>query len=243
MKLSQRLRWIADAIPFHAVVADVGCDHGKLAVFLLLRGNPRVFAVDISRSSLEKAVRLAQNYDVDAKLYPRVSDGLRNWQDLLPNVVVIAGLSGKTIANILQDSREIVSQCDQILVQPMQGVPFLRKWLAEKDWPVVQEALIQEEGRYFFIFRIVPGSNGHIQQKEDYTLSDYLLAQNDPVYYQWLVDRREGDRRERARLIHRGGDGLQQALAVIDARRETEGKHIALLEKGAMESGKSGGCL
>ena len=75
--LSGRLKEIYDVIPYGLdVVADIGADHGKLIVAILLKNKAqRGFALDISEKSLDKAKILAEerksNTSISARAYSK----------------------------------------------------------------------------------------------------------------------------------------------------------------------------
>lgn len=231
MKLSQRLNRIASAIPADHVVADVGCDHGKLAVHLLLRGNPRVYAIDVSRDSLEKAIRLASESGVGDSMHPCLRDGMRDWTEEIPDTVVIAGLSGHTIAEILESGHHALCQCRQVILQPMQSAASLRIWLPAHGWTVREEAVVWEDGRFFFI--LFAFYSGEISQYDgDPEMSSYLMEKRDLTYYNWLKSRRDGDMSTRERILRHKKPGYEKTLEVIDARRRREGLALTAYEEG-----------
>ena len=64
-KLDGRLRAVVDNIEGE-VVADIGCDHGKVAVCALAEKRVvKAIACDISSKSLDKAVALAKTYELE----------------------------------------------------------------------------------------------------------------------------------------------------------------------------------
>ena len=75
-----------------SALADIGCDHGLIAVSALEQGLvERVIATDISASSLAKARALAAQRNAAAIEF-RVGDGMRVLADGEADVVVIAGM-------------------------------------------------------------------------------------------------------------------------------------------------------
>ena len=101
LHLCKRLQAVMNLVPQGVPVADIGCDHGRLACALLQRGAPWITAVDISALSLDKARRLAETLSVGDRMIARQGDGL---EGLEPGIgaVVIAGLSAHTIRDILR---------------------------------------------------------------------------------------------------------------------------------------------
>ena len=56
MELSKRLHMVASMVEKGSIPADVGCDHGYVAVYLIREGVcPRVFAMDVNVGPLERA--------------------------------------------------------------------------------------------------------------------------------------------------------------------------------------------
>ena len=56
MELSKRLHMVASMVEKGSIPADVGCDHGYVAVYLIREGVcPRVFAMDVNEGPLERA--------------------------------------------------------------------------------------------------------------------------------------------------------------------------------------------
>ena len=56
MELSKRLHMVASMVEKGSIPADVGCDHGYVAIYLIQNGiSPHVFAMDVNEGPLERA--------------------------------------------------------------------------------------------------------------------------------------------------------------------------------------------
>lgn len=100
--LDKRLSLIASLCE-GACVADVGCDHGKLACYLAKCGRAeRVIAADISEKCLAKARTLAREYCLSKRVETVLSDGLDKIHNKEADTVVISGLGGDVIAEIIK---------------------------------------------------------------------------------------------------------------------------------------------
>lgn len=137
MRLDARLRAILDEISC-GTLADIGCDHGKLAVSALLEGRARLaIAVDISAQSLHKCRTLGEEYKVSAALECRQGDGLLPLKEGEADFAVIAGMGGREIVKILA-AKPFEGK---LLLVPHQDPEVLRsflsgKYIAEKDFAV-----------------------------------------------------------------------------------------------------------
>jgi tRNA (adenine22-N1)-methyltransferase len=99
--LDKRLSLIASLCEGKSV-ADVGCDHGKLACYLVKNKMiETAIASDISEKCLLKARKLADANGVGAKIDTRLSDGLDKIHSREAETVVISGLGGDVIAEII----------------------------------------------------------------------------------------------------------------------------------------------
>ncbi|MDR2266649.1 MAG: class I SAM-dependent methyltransferase [Christensenellaceae bacterium] len=98
--LDERLKAIVSEIDCE-VLADIGCDHGKIAVAAILDHRAQhVYAVDISEDCIKKAIELAKSCGVADNIDFIIGDGFKDIHAKLDQAV-IAGLGGHAIANIL----------------------------------------------------------------------------------------------------------------------------------------------
>ncbi len=151
------VRLLAVAALTHAgrVVADIGCDHGKLAVYLVKSGKtPRVIAIDARPLPLARAEALAKQCHVNKQVECRLGDG---FAPLLPGEVeeiIIAGLSGETIRDILQGVEWLFLHKVHLVLQPTSRAPLLRKFLWEAGFSILEEQGVSENGRAYTNLRV-----------------------------------------------------------------------------------------
>lgn len=159
IKLSDRMQVIADHIEPGETVADIGTDHGQIPVWLFAQGVcPRAILTDISEGSLAKAKETAAAYQFGSGLDFRAGDGLQVLAPGEADAVIIAGMGGKLIRQILADSPEHTFSFRKYILQPRKGAGPLRKWLLENGFRIVSEDIVRE-GRHLpeIITAISPG--------------------------------------------------------------------------------------
>ncbi|ERT64871.1 class I SAM-dependent methyltransferase [Peptoniphilus sp. BV3AC2] len=157
--ISKRLNKISSHIKGKRM-ADIGTDHGLVPIFLI--ENKIVdyaIAADISKPSLQKAIDLAKEKNIE--LDARLGDGMEvlNPEDGI-ETVVIAGMGGVLIGEILSASE--ISKNVRLILQPMQGARELRKYLFENGYEIIDEDVVFEDDRYFEI--IVAEYDGNIRE-------------------------------------------------------------------------------
>ena len=157
--ISKRLNKISSHIKGKRM-ADIGTHHGLVPIFLI--ENKIVdyaIAADISKPSLQKAIDLAKEKNIE--LDARLGDGMEvlKTEDGI-ETVVIAGMGGVLIGEILSASE--ISKNVRLILQPMQGSKELRKYLFENGYEIVDEDVVFEDDRYFEI--IVAEYDGNIRE-------------------------------------------------------------------------------
>ena len=148
MKLSDRMQVIADHVEQGETLADIGTDHGQIPVWLFARGIcPRVILSDLSEGSIRKAKETAAAYQFGSGLSFRVGDGLKVLEPAEADTVIIAGMGGKLIRQILGADPSHTKSFRKFILQPRKGAGPLRKWLLENGFLIVCEDVVRE-GRF-----------------------------------------------------------------------------------------------
>ncbi|MDK2889193.1 MAG: tRNA (adenine22-N1)-methyltransferase [Thermoanaerobacter sp.] len=158
MRLTRRLAAIAAYVPPGVVVADIGTDHALLPIYLVAKGIcPKAVATELNAGPYRSARTAVHLQGLDGKIDVRQGDGLR---PLLPGeaqVIVLAGLGGNTIREILAAAPEVLAASRRLILQPMADAGDLRLWLAENGWRLVDETLVEDDGRLYVVMVAEPG--------------------------------------------------------------------------------------
>lgn len=148
IKLSDRLKSIADEIKKGETVADIGTDHGFLPVYLWENHiSPHVIMTDISPASLKKAEDNCQTEYPGIKFDLRTGDGLEPVRPAETDAVVMAGMGGLLMSEILGKNPSKSRSFGKIILQPRNHSGELRYWLYNNGFSIVKEKLVRE-GRF-----------------------------------------------------------------------------------------------
>lgn len=161
IELSPRLRLAADLVPQGARLVDVGTDHAYLPACLLLEGKiPWAIASDLRQGPLNRARETARQYGCGDKMAFRLCNGLAGVGPGEVDAVVIAGMGGETIAQILEAAPWVLEEKIPLVLQPMSSLPELRTWLSCHGYAIAREQLAREGETLYVVMRVTAGAAG-----------------------------------------------------------------------------------
>ena len=153
LKLTRRLQKIADQVEQGSVVADIGTDHGYIPIYLLENKiSEYVIAGDINMKPLESAEANIQLYGCYNKAETRLGSGLSVLKEGEVDTVIIAGMGGLLISDLLESSKNIVKKIKTFILQPMQAQMELRKYLIQNGFTIKKDILVKEDHHIYEIF-------------------------------------------------------------------------------------------
>ncbi|WP_298594977.1 class I SAM-dependent methyltransferase [uncultured Mitsuokella sp.] len=158
MQLDARLRAIANFVPRGSRVADVGTDHGHLALTLVQEGTADfVIASDKNEGPLAAASHAVQSAGLAEQIALRQSNGLIRIAPMEVDTVCLAGMGGALMIEILSAAPATVKRLSTLVLQPQGAAMELRWWLYQNDWYIADEALVEADGRMYEIMQAKRG--------------------------------------------------------------------------------------
>lgn len=152
VKLTPRLQKIADQVTQGDRVADIGTDHGYIPIYLLKNNvSPFVIAGDINENPLESAENNIKKYNISHKAETRLGSGLSILKPGEVETVIIAGMGGLLIRDLLASSKAVVEQLNTLILQPMQAQSELRKYLIDHGFTIEKDILVKEDHHIYEI--------------------------------------------------------------------------------------------
>ena len=150
-KLPKRLGAIASLIPEGSKICDVGTDHALLPVWLIVNGIcDTAVATDISKNCLARAEESARAYGVHSKISFYLSDGLKNVPSGAWDTLVIAGMGGETIIDIISEAERIGAR-KKFILQPNTKQLELSQFLRGNGFTVTNEVVVRDRHRDYLI--------------------------------------------------------------------------------------------
>lgn len=192
IQLPERLRRIASLVPEGMTVADIGCDHAYLAVALLEEGKvPYVICSDINEGPIALAKAHLKEHGLEDKAECRLMDGISGLQPGEAETLVIAGMGGMLIRDILlQGNPAVLASVQTLVLQPQTEPEVVRQTVHALSFHLVDEAFVEDRGKTYVILKAVHGEE-HYDDPFTYRYGRILLEKRDPGYLNWLVRRAE----------------------------------------------------
>lgn len=188
LKLSKRLLTVAQQVDSCHTLADVGCDHGYLPIYLYKNNIiEKALCCDKSKGSLDKAAANILMYGLEKNIVTVLGDGLKNIGDETVNAVVIAGMGGILTNRILNDSLKKVSLAGQLILQPQLHIDGVRRFIHTIGFKISNEEMVFEDGKYYTIIKCEKGVDEKYSETE-YLTGKILIDKKSPVLKQFLLN-------------------------------------------------------
>ncbi|AXU27482.1 TPA: tRNA (adenine(22)-N(1))-methyltransferase TrmK [Clostridioides difficile] len=188
MKLTDRLLKIASLVSDGKKIADIGTDHGYIPVYLLKEGRiPFAVLADVNKGPLDNAHKeVIQNNLLD-KVDLRLGSGIEILEIGEVEEVIIAGMGGILISELLEAKKEVAHNVEKLILQPMQAQEELRYYLLNNGYEILEEVLVREDFRiYEIIVAKYTGKNTIIEDEIYYEVGIKLLENKDSLFNDFI---------------------------------------------------------
>lgn len=181
-----RLETIKSMVSKCETAADVGTDHGFVAEMLLHDNTAKkIIATDLNKGPLNRAIEYLTSKNLEEQCDFRLGSGLTVLEEKEADSIIIAGMGGDLIVNILETSKNISLSAKELVLQPMTAIDKLRKYLYNNDFVIIDENIVKEYHHYYFIIKAKPG-NHKIEDEIYYEISKHLLEKKDKIMLEYI---------------------------------------------------------
>ena len=186
LQISRRLKAVAALVSPGLVLADVGCDHGYIPIYLIQKGQiPRAIAMDINQGPLLRAREHIREWGLETYIETRLSDGLKALEPGEAQCLVVAGMGGPLMERILTQGAPVLKDMKELILQPQSEIGHFRQFLAENGYRIIEEDMVEEEKKYYPMMKAVQGSMNYTK-KAEYLYGKKLLEKRHPVLREFL---------------------------------------------------------
>lgn len=194
MELSKRLQFIADHIDRCKTIIDVGTDHGYIPIYSVKNNLcEKAIASDINKDPVKKAEMNAALEGVKSSVEVRLGGGLEVINIGEAEAVVIAGMGGNLIREILEKEIEKTASFKYLILQPAQNPEVLREYLYNNGYEIMEEDLCLDEGIYYELFKVKKSNKAEKVSLDPiyYEISPRLLKDKNKLMLSYLESKEE----------------------------------------------------
>lgn len=182
LKLKGRLKLIADKVQKCNVVADIGTDHAYIPIYLIQHNIcKRAIASDVKTGPVEVAKRNIGIYKLNEKIETRLGSGLDTIEENEADTVIIAGMGGTLLTELLDANALKACKTSALILQPMNDLDVVRKWLYHNKFDIYEEELVAEGDKVYCV--LAARFDGTEKNYETFQLhvGEKLIKKNDPL--------------------------------------------------------------
>jgi len=188
MNLSKRLFAVAKEVPPNSKIADIGTDHAYLPIYLFKNKRiKKAIASDINKGPLEKANNNIIKNNADAIIETRLGNGLEVLKENEVDTIILAGMGGMLIIDILKKRPDILKSIKRLILQAQLDQKELRKYLHSINYKIINEQLVYEENKYYWIITSEAGKEKY-EKEIFYLYGKILIEKKDPLLKQYIKE-------------------------------------------------------
>ena len=151
-KLSERLLAAAGFVRPSSFAADIGSDHAYLPIYLCNLGKIRgAVATDINEGPVARALINVSSNHLNKKISVLRTNGLCGVDAYAPDDIMICGMGGELIINIISAAEWVKNSKIRLILQPMTHADKLRRYLWDSGFAIVGEKIVKEDKIYQII--------------------------------------------------------------------------------------------
>ena len=169
MKINSRLKKIGDLVEANSFCLDVGCDHALLDIYLIKKNKDiKTIASDIAEGPLEQAKNNIKRERLENEIIVKQGPGISTYEKGV-DTVIISGMGGKTIINILNNDKKILKNIKTLILSPNNYQIDVKKYITKNGFYIENEEFVRDN---HFIYQIIILKQG----KRKYTKKDYFFG-------------------------------------------------------------------
>ena len=223
-RIPKRMLAIANLVDNSKVLADVGCDHAYISINLLEKGKvDRIIASDLREGPLNIAKDNIKLEGFEERIETRLCAGLCGYEAGEVDTILISGMGGMLVKEILSESIDVVRRADTLILEPQSDLRVVRAYLKDIGFEIIDEDMLNEGGKYYQIMKAVK-SKERMEVCEDIgamaenEFGPILIKKKHPVLLEFLKKRKNHYER------------LLQNKSFLTSQSATNNDRIAIIE-------------
>lgn len=228
MELSSRLQAVTDMVTKGYSVADVGCDHAYISIYLIENEiSEKVIAMDVNKGPLEIAKNNIEEKGYGQIIQSRLSDGLEGLSKNEVETIIIAGMGGALTCKILKEGIEKLRTTKELVLQPQSEFDMVRKFLEEINFQIIKEKMLIDDEKYYLVIKAKNNNREEstkpyfaqspkLDKEVYYLYGKYLLESKDPILQQFLLNQKQANKKIKDKLKETNTENSRKRMVEIN---------------------------
>ena len=175
----KRLHMLAKSLMPNLSLADIGTDHGKLAILAVKEyGIPHVIAVDKNLNPLKGAEKNIKEEGLEAYITCRLGDGFSVLEKAEVQQAVIAGVGNGVMLKILEEGKEVWRTMQHLVLSPHQHPHVIRRWAQKNGLVLIDEHVCMLQKHYYVALQYKLGNKPTAFSERELYFGPYLLQKH-----------------------------------------------------------------
>ena len=223
-RIPKRMLAIANLVDNSKVLADVGCDHAYISINLLENSKAeRIIASDLREGPLNIAKDNIKLCCYEDRIETRLCAGLCGYEAGEVDTILISGMGGMLVKEILSESIDVVRRADTLILEPQSDLRVVRAYLKDIGFEIIDEDMLNEGGKYYQIIKAVKSKErmevcDDIGAMAENEFGPILIKKKHPVLLEFLKKRKNHFER------------LLQNKSFLTSQSATNNDRIAIIE-------------
>lgn len=215
--LTKRLTAIAQQVPKGSRLADIGSDHALVPVHLVQTGQVQfAIAGEVIPGPLGRAKQAIVAAGLTQQIQPRLANGLAaiRPEDRI-DVVVIAGMGGQLICDILTAGQPQQTGIKRLILEPNIQEDLVRQWLGAHAYRIVAETIVAEDQHIYEVIVAERTTQPIAYSPQALKFGPCLMQEKSAVFRAKWRHRYETNEKIKANLLQNAHGDQSQKLTAL----------------------------
>lgn len=186
INLSKRLNTCVSFVRKGVRFCDVGTDHGYAPAYLVENSMiESAVACDINEAPLNSCRQLVIDLGLEDKIKCVLSNGLENVDSNAVDDILIAGMGGELIADILSRCSWVKDK--HLILNPHTHPEIVREWLYSNGFEIINDVIVADNGHHYNVFDAQYTGLFTEKSRIDYYLGN-ITDYSDKEYFKHLLN-------------------------------------------------------
>ncbi len=168
-------------------LADIAADHCYISLLALeSKKVDFVIASDLNKGPLETGKANIKEYGYESKIETRLGSGLEPINNGEVESVIIAGIGGNLMLNLLKNEEEKLGSFKQLILQPQNEEIEVKKYIHSIGFKIKEESYILEKGMRYIILNCVKGKEELAYTEKDYVIGRFVEEKSKTIHYAFI---------------------------------------------------------